>query len=291
MKHELKEIFAVVNNKGGVGKTTTVQSLAAAMVRLNPKYRVLVIDIDPQCNLSSLMGLNPRDCRTVFDAMRDQSGLTVYKCYNGVYAACGSAQMQDIENYLPGGSSWREKKRAYYVLARCIQDGSIDDKTGEGLKSVFEDFDYVLIDCPPALSMNTYNAMVAASSLLIPVQMQALSVRGLGEILNVFKEVNIDGLNTDLNLAVLLPVMLDKRTKITGELLQLLHDRFDDVEEEKTNPDKKDNQKLIIFEPGIRICSKVADSQKVNHSVYDDYPYCPAAIDYTLTAKKLIEKQ
>lgn len=183
------------------------------------------------------------------------------------------------------------KKRAYYVLARCIQDGSIDDKTGEGLKSVFEDFDYVLIDCPPALSMNTYNAMVAASSLLIPVQMQALSVRGLGEILNVFKEVNIDGLNTDLNFAVLLPVMLDKRTKITGELLQLLHDRFDDVEEENTNPDKKDNQKLIIFEPGIRICSKVADSQKYNHSVYDDYPYCPAAIDYTLTAKKLIEKQ
>ena len=69
----------------------------------------------------------------------------------------------------------------------------------------------------------------------------------------------------------------------------MLHDRFDKEEEE--NKDKKNDQKLFIFEPGIRICSKVADSQKYNHSVYDDYPYCPAAIDYTLVAQKLTAKK
>lgn len=80
MEHELQEIVAVVNNKGGVGKTTTVQSIAAGLVRRNHNLRVLVVDLDPQCNLSSLMGMKKEGLSTIYEAMCKQSGLPIYKC-------------------------------------------------------------------------------------------------------------------------------------------------------------------------------------------------------------------
>lgn len=75
MKHELQEIVAVVNNKGGVGKTATVQSLASGIVRLNHNLRVLVIDLDPQCNLSSLFGVRDNEYDNIYNAMCKQSGV------------------------------------------------------------------------------------------------------------------------------------------------------------------------------------------------------------------------
>lgn len=273
--HELQEIVAVVNNKGGVGKTTTVQSIAAGLVRLDHSLRVLVIDLDPQCNLSSLMRLSPKDCRTVFDAMCEQSGVSVYKCYNGVYAVCGSAQMQNVENHLPGGSSFREMKRAYYVLAKCLQDCEIIDETGEGLKSVFDDFDYVFIDCPPALSKSTYNAMLAASSVLVPVQMESLSVRGLTEILGVMDEITSEHLNDDLELTGLLPVMVDTRTKIAKRLQDFLDEHFKDK----------------VLSPGVHRCVKVLEAQEQNSTIFDHAPYSSAGIDYEQVIKNLYLKK
>lgn len=90
MKHELQEIVAVVNNKGGVGKTATVQSLASGIVRLNHNLRVLVIDLDPQCNLSSLFGVRDNEYDNIYNAMCKQSGVPVYKC------KMGYMQFQDL---------------------------------------------------------------------------------------------------------------------------------------------------------------------------------------------------
>ena len=163
MKHELQEIVAVVNNKGGVGKTATVQSLASGIVRLNHNLRVLVIDLDPQCNLSSLFGVRDNEYDNIYNAMCKQSGVPVYKCKNGVYAVPGSAQMENIEQHLPGGPSLREQMKSYTVLLGCLQDNDCHDMTGEGLKTVFDDFDYIFIDCPPALSKNTYNLTLATT--------------------------------------------------------------------------------------------------------------------------------
>lgn len=269
-KHELQQIVAVVNNKGGVGKTTTVQSLAAGIVRFNHNLRVLVVDLDPQCNLSQLMGLQPTECRTVFDAMCEQKGLSIYKCYNSVYAVCGSAQMQYIDQHLPGGATFREMKKAFYVLLECLQSDCIDE-TGEGIKSLFDDFDYIFIDCPPALSKSTYNALVASSNVLVPVQMESLSVRGLKEIIDVMDEVKEEHLNEDLQMSGLLPVMVDTRTKITKELQTILDERF---------PDK-------VLGYGVRRCVKILEAQKCNHTIFDDAPYSTAGIDYEKVVKEL----
>ena len=181
------------------------------MPSVHTNLRVLVIDLDPQCNLSSLFGVRDNEYDNIYNAMCKQSGVPVYKCKNGVYAVPGSAQMENIEQHLPGGPSLREQMKSYTVLLGCLQDNDCHDMTGEGLKNVFDDFDYIFIDCPPALSKNTYNALVAASKILIPVQMEALSVKGVSEVLSVMDEVKEFHMNDNLELLGLLPVMVDFR--------------------------------------------------------------------------------
>lgn len=269
MKHELQEIIAVVNNKGGVGKTTTVQSIAAGLVRRNHNLRVLVVDLDPQCNLSSLMGMKKEGLSTIYEAMCKQSGLPIYKCKNGVYAVPGSGQMENIEQHLPGGPSLREQMKSYTVLLSCLQDNNCIDMTGEGLKNIFDDFDYVIIDCPPALSKNTYNALVAASKVLIPVQMEALSVKGVDEIFSVMEEVKEFHMNDNLEMMGLLPVMVDERTNITKELRQLLGEKHGEN----------------VIPCRIRRCVKLVESQARGESVFEYAPYCSAGIDYEKAIK------
>lgn len=94
MENKLKMILAIVNNKGGVGKTTTVQNLATGMLRKDKNLRILEIDLDPQCNLT-LLNHAPEDCATVFDSMIACKGLPIYKNGVGVYYVPGSAKMQD----------------------------------------------------------------------------------------------------------------------------------------------------------------------------------------------------
>lgn len=266
----LQQIVAVMNNKGGVGKTTTVQNLAAGIVRLDKHKRVLVVDLDPQCNLSQLMGLRPTECRTIFDAMSEISGVSVYKCYNGVYAVCGSAKMQEIEQHLPAVTSFKTLRQSYSVLTECLQRDCIDE-AGEGLTSLFDDFDYIFIDCPPALSKSTKNALVAATHVLIPVQMGSLSVRGLKDILDVMQEMEEEHLNDDLVLQGLLPCDVDTRTNLTKDLLQFLGEHFGDK----------------VMEQGIRHCVRVPEAQSSNKSIFDYQPYCTAGLDYERVVKLL----
>lgn len=266
----LQQIVAVMNNKGGVGKTTTVQNIAAGIMRLDKHKRVLVVDLDPQCNLSQLMGLKPTECRTIFDAMCEIQGVSVYKCYNGVYAVCGSAKMQEIEQHLPAATSFESFRRSHYILTECLQRDCIDE-TGEGLKSLFDDFDYIFIDCPPALSKSTKNALVAATHVLIPVQMGSLSVRGLKDILAVMQEIEQEHLNDDLVLSGLLPCDVDTRTNLTKDLLQFLGEHFGNK----------------VMEQGIRHCVRVPEAQSSNESIFDYAPYCTAGIDYERVVKSL----
>lgn len=99
MENKLKMILAIVNNKGGVGKTTTVQNLATGMLRKDKNLRILEIDLDPQCNLT-LLNHAPEDCATVFDSMIACKGLPIYKNGVGVYYVPGSAKMQDVDPFL-----------------------------------------------------------------------------------------------------------------------------------------------------------------------------------------------
>ena len=177
METRLKEVFAFVNNKGGVAKTTSVQNVAAGMLRKNPALRILVIDLDPQCNLSSLMNWSSyQDDITVYDSLIAADAdplpdLHVYQSEPGLYFLPASPKLADIERAL--NTQMQPKLALSTILGSPLHLHSntqgattqgatvLGDSVAEPLASVAEPplplypedfFDYILIDCPPALS-------------------------------------------------------------------------------------------------------------------------------------------
>lgn len=267
MKTRLKEVLAVVNNKGGVGKTTTVQSLAAAIVRQNKEARVLCADLDPQCHLSILYGFDVNQYLqhpTIYDALRRGGAVPVYRTNRErVYIAPASQDLQDVDSDL--FRQMNPKK----VLQKCF-GLPLDDHTGEGLTDIISSFDYVLIDCPPALSQTTFNAMTVATGLLVPVQMEGLSVNGLGNIILAMREVQSE-LNPNLTLRGLLPVMVDARPKIVQDFIDYLRRAYGDH----------------VTHTMIRRCVKMNEAQTMQKDIYDYKPYCATGIDYDMLCKEL----
>lgn len=272
METRLKEVLAVVNNKGGVGKTTTVQSLAVAITRQNKNARVLVIDLDPQGDLSKLYGWKAtvpsgsaaRPTPTITDAMSVENGhLPIYKSDRGIYFVPSSPKLQKIEPKL------QEQMQPYMVLRKLII-GSVEDCSGEGITSIPECFDYVLIDCPPALSMCTYNAMAVASGLLIPVQMEGLSVSGLAPVIVEMERVKRE-LNPQLELRGILPVMVDARPNISKSFIAYLEQAYGD------------NITTTIVPRSV----KVNEAQTKKQDIYEYKQWSPVAIAYEQLAKEL----
>ena len=287
-KVRLKEVLAVVNNKGGVGKTTTVQSLAAAITRQDSSARVLVVDLDPQCHLSKLMGWQHGRGRTIMDALREQTGLPVYQVpekkngYDkpisgdkGIWLCPSVKALQNVDADL------MQQMQPYMVLRRLIL-GPIDDYTAAGgLTTVPESFDYVLIDCPPALSKSTYNAMAVANGLIIPTTLEGMSVSGIAPILVDMQSVKQE-LNTQLKLTGVLPTMTDLRSNIAKGILADLREKF--------------GQHLLLYQwfkgnktplSGIPAIAKMNEAQTKKLSIYDWQPYSTAGMAYDRLAKTL----
>lgn len=288
----LKEVLAVVNNKGGVGKTTTVQSLAAAIVRQHPNYKVLVIDLDPQMHLSILHGWNPSDdfftTPTVYTAMRQSSSIPVYRTMRDrVFLAPGDHTLQDVDSDL---FRQMNPKR---VLQKCF-GLPIDNHTDrlcpteqpvqpsfsswspcepEELTTIIDSFDYVFIDCQPALSQSTFNAMTVATGLLVPVQMEGLSVNGLGNIIVAMRDVQSE-LNPNLELRGLLPTMVDARPKIVRDFIDYLRRSYGNH----------------VTTTMIRRSVKINEAQTMKRDIYDYKPYSPAALNYDMLAHELFDQ-
>ena len=273
----LKEVLAVVNNKGGVGKTTTVQSLAVAMKRLHKDWQILVIDLDPQGDLTKLVrGSMMTYAGSVTEAMASDNGrLTVYKSKNGIYYVPSSPELQKIEPKL------MDQMQPYMVLRRLLLS-EFTDNTPDGIKTFEQDgikpvlstipelFDYVLIDCPPALSMCTYNAMAVASGLLIPVQMEGLSVSGLAPVIVEMERVKRE-LNPQLELRGLVPVMVDMRPNIVRSFIAYLEQAYGD------------NITTTIIPRSV----KVNEAQTKKQDIYEYKQWSPVAIAYEQLVKEL----
>lgn len=279
METRLKEVLAVVNNKGGVGKTTTVQCLAAAMIREHPEWRVLVIDMDPQGDLTKLVRGSMMDyVGSVTEAMASDNGcLAVFKSNSGIYYVASSPELQKIEPKLMA------QMQPYMVLRKLVLSQFIDN-TPEGIKvynnsikpvlsTIPELFDYVLIDCPPALSMCTYNAMAVASGLLIPVQMEGLSVSGLAPIIVEMERVKRE-LNPQLSLRGILPVMIDTRPNIVKAFVGYLRQAYGDK----------------VTETMIPRSVKVNEAQTKKQNIYEYKQWSPVANAYEQLCEELFGK-
>lgn len=280
----LREILAFVNHKGGVGKTTTVQSLATGLRRYGKGYfgkdsdghgrlpRVLIIDLDPQACASFLFGWSETlnvGKPTVYDALVQQSNLPVYQVREGIYLAPAAQQLISIEPFLNQRAVPRKVLRK--LLVKPLNELAGTELADEGVNTVVDAFDYVLIDCPPAMSLLTYNALTAATSVVLPVQLEVLATKGIAEIINAIEETRED-LNPELDIRGLLMVMSNDQTNATKQFKEYLGEKYQDY----------------MFDAYTRRDTKMVEAQAMREDIFSYAPYCRVGQDYERFTKEII---
>jgi chromosome partitioning protein len=203
-------IYAVVNQKGGVGKTTTAVNLAACLAEAN--YRVLLVDIDPQANATSGLGVTVGDRTDIASVILDGADLTEAITSTGVDRldlAIGTPDLSAAAVVLPNLAD-RE-----HVLRRA-------------LVGVREEYPYVFLDCPPSLDLLTVNALAVADRVIIPVQCEYYALEGLTRLMQTLEAVR-GGVNPGLRVSGILMTMHDARTRVSGEVIQEVRRHFGDL--------------------------------------------------------------
>jgi chromosome partitioning protein len=281
----LREVLAFVNHKGGVGKTTTVQNLATGLRRFGKGHfgkdaqgkqrapRVLIIDLDPQACASFLFGWSETQQMgrpTIYDAMVQQGQLPVYQVREGIYLAPASGRLIGIEPFL--NQMAVPRKALCKLLAKPLMEMQGTELADEGTMNVTEAFDYVLIDCPPAMSLLTHNALTAATSVVLPVQLEMLATKGIAEIINAVKETRED-LNPNLDIRGLLMVMSNDQTNATKQFKQYLGEKFNDY----------------MFDSYTRRDTKMVEAQAMNEDIFTYAPYSRVGLDYKKFTEEILE--
>jgi len=207
------KIFCIANQKGGVGKTTTSVNLAAALAKLG--QRVLMVDLDPQGNATMGSGIDKRQLAlSVYDVLLESASVAEARVQSPslLQAGCGydilaaNRELAGAEVEMVGLE--RREKRLKTALA-----------------GVTDDYDFVLIDCPPSLSLLTLNGLCCAHGVIVPMQCEYFALEGLADLVNTIKQVHVN-LNRELKIIGLLRVMFDPRITLQQQVSQELDARY-----------------------------------------------------------------
>lgn len=205
------KIIAIASQKGGTGKTTTAANLGHALAE--KKKKVLLIDLDPQSSLSISLGIPVKDLeKTIYNALTENDEIscldliTIETPIHGLYLIPSNIDLSEAEQSL----------MAQLGRERVLQNT---------LESVRDDYDFILIDCPPSLALLTTNALTAADSVLVPIQCDYLALRGATVLFNTVMKIK-KRLNPALDIIGILPTMFDKRTRHSQEVLEEIKSAF-----------------------------------------------------------------
>jgi len=209
------QIISVINKKGGVGKTTTVINLAAGLVQQEKK--VLVIDLDPQGNATTGLGLSNLE----------NSSETIYGVLNGTKTISEVIKKTDYKNLDIVSSnvdlSGLEAETAGDTERAFILKGKLTPYLNDSRGS----YDYILIDCPPSLSLITVMALVSSHSLVVPLQTEFFALEGLTQLMKTIERIKVS-LNPELQIRGILLTMYDKRNKLSAQVEKEARDYFND---------------------------------------------------------------
>lgn len=250
-------IIAVANQKGGVGKTTTVVSLATALADLGE--RVLAVDLDPQAGLTFSLGLDPEDlAQSVHEVL--VSGLpaaeVVVGTDDGVWLLPATLDLASTEAQLFAMSLGREQ-----VLRKALQP-------------LVDDYDTILLDCSPSLGIITIDALTAAHDVLIPLQCETLSHRGVGQLLQSVDMVR-DLTNPTLRVMGVLPTLYDGRTLHARSVLSNISESYD----------------VVVLDPPIARSIRFAEAPAIGRSVLAISDDLPGVVAYKEHARRIHDAQ
>jgi len=201
------EIVAFTNQKGGVAKTTTTLNLAVAFSEKG--HRVLCVDLDPQANLTMSQGIDPDSLElSMYDVLVNHISIREVIRKREVDIACASIDLAGAE------------------IAMSTQIGR-ERSLEKALAPIKEDYDFICIDTPPSLGLLTINALTAADKVIVPVQCEYLSMRGLIQLQNTLSMIR-ENLNPDVQIEGILPTLVDTRTVHAKEAIELLEENFGD---------------------------------------------------------------
>src|SRR6266516_7016664 len=249
---KLARVIAFANQKGGVAKTTTTLNLGAALAEEG--HRVLAVDLDPQGNLTMSQGWNPDEIeRSMFDVLVHKLPITEIIREGEVAVAVSSIDLAGAELAL---SSMIGRERALE----------------KALVPVRETYDYVLIDTPPSLGLLTINALVAAHGVIVPVQCEYLSLRGLVQLENTLTMIR-ENLNPHVEIQGIRPTMWDRRLLHSREAIEILKENFGD----------------LVLNTKIRKTVRYAEAPVKGQSIFKYDPTGEAASMYRDLAKEVLD--
>lgn len=252
------KIIAIVNNKGGVAKTTSVLNIGAGLVKRGK--RVLLIDADGQANLTTCLGF-PKDSKTsLYEVLCETKSIqdVMIECTNGVFLVQGAESLNGIEAQAAAGNWDMREFRLKHAL-----------------EGVTKQYDYILIDCPPAMDIRTTNALAAATDVYIPVIAEPLSLQGLDSIINRIDQIISKRVNSRLRITGVLITLFKPQVAIAKDCAAYLESKFPN----------------IVFTTRIRDTVTLKEATASDKDIFQYAPNKQGAWDYSAIVSEILKRE